>query len=538
MPNKQDIFDDIEQYQASELIQFIKDGLFTFDELVAETVGLLPANVRKEIQRSLSSSEDDDWQNALTQNTEEAYMQFLRSHPDSQYRDEARNHIAKLAELASKAEQISAWDNIDKSSISDLKRFIEKYPDDEHVKEAKKLINQLEREEFLGFDSEAIIDSINNIKTNKLILDPDSKILETITGYINQKKISVKELLNIIAADHNLLSSSIIKRLIDDGCITYKDLEAIGINRKFIQAMANGEKPQPLQGYKAPLEKINKVCTEVYFWGIPSSGKSCALGAILSVANNGNVALSMKKNNKCQGYNYMIRLAHLFQANGKVGTMPESTAISSTYEMGFDLEDQKHKVHPITCIDLAGELLRSMYKSDANLSMTGQEIEALDTLTSILIDNRTKNRKMHFFVIEYGGEQREYEGLDQTEYLDAAVRYIEHTGIFKKDTDAIYILYTKVDKAGVKGQELIDVLTQYTDKYYKGFFNGLKKIARDCEINGGEVLRIPFTLGEVCFQNYCLFNSKSAENIVKILLTRTKGENTGWLSKITNGLSR
>ena len=34
----------------------------------------------------------------------------------------------------------------------------------------------------------------------------------------------------------------------------------------------------------------------------------------------------------------------------------------------------------------------------------------LDTLTKVLIDNRSTSRKMHIFVIEYGAEDRLYEG--------------------------------------------------------------------------------------------------------------------------------
>ena len=264
--------------------------------------------------------------------------------------------------------------------------------------------------------------------------------------------------------------------------------------------------------------------TEVYFWGIPSSGKSCALGAILSVAGNGRVAKSMSQDNDCQGYGYMTRLASLFQSNGQVGTLPESTSIYSTYEMGFDLEDENNAIHHLTCIDLAGELVRCMYKSDANEEMSNDETDALDTLTRILIDNRTKNRKIHFFVLEYGAEDRKYEGLNQNVYLNGALRYIERTGIFKEDTDAIYLMITKVDKAKALKGQLADILREYISETYCGFYNGLVKICKDFEINNGKVEIVPFSLGQVCFQDYCLFDEKPASNVVRKLLDRSKGD--------------
>ena len=102
-----------------------------------------------------------------------------------------------------------------------------------------------------------------------------------------------------------------------------------------------------------------------------------------------------------------------------------------------------------------------------------------------MIDNRTQNRKLHFFVIEYGAEDRQYEGLPQQDYLQAAVQYIQRTGIFKKDTDGLYLLISKVDKAKAHGKELSEKLKDYIHENYQGFYNGLKKICRDNEINGG-----------------------------------------------------
>jgi len=334
----------------------------------------------------------------------------------------------------------------------------------------------------------------------------------------------------MLKADHNILRASVVNMLLDNGYLDYDDFETIGINKSFIRHLVNGE---TTQGFAIPrkLDKINKLSTEIYFWGIPSSGKSCALGAILSVAGNGRVAKSMKKDNDCQGYDYMIRLAAMFMSNDEVGTLPEGNAIKSTYEMGFDLEDEDGAVHPLTCVDLAGELVRGMFKSDANEEMTDDELEALDTLTRVLIDNRTKNRKIHFFVLEYGGDDRMYEGLSQNVYLDAALRYIERTGIFKDDTDAIYLIITKVDKAKAGKGQLSTLLREYILEHYGGFYNGLVKICRDYDINSGNVEIIPFSLGQVCFQDYCLFDEKPAGNVVRKLLERSKGFKNGKLQK-------
>ncbi len=530
MPSKIAILENVEMYTADELIEYIKSGIVTFDELCDKTEGCFSASVRKVVEQKLAGSEDDDWHTAKDSRNIEALERYLSSYPDGLHRDEARSLIRKVQEANNHAESLNTWYSVDKNSISSLRKYCDDYPDDTHVTEAKKLINKLRKEEFIGFDIEALVKRIKNIQADKAVINPHDEIYKTIVGYLDRNKIKHSDLLEMIKTDPNILKSNVIDMLLDNGYLDYDDFDRLGIDNAFIRHLVSGES---LQGFAIPkkLDKINKLSTEVYFWGIPSSGKSCALGAVLSVAGNGRVAKSMSQDNDCQGYGYMTRLAALFKSDNSVGTLPEGTSIYSTYEMGLDLEDENDAVHPLTCVDLAGELVRCMYKSDAGEDMSEDEMEALETLTRVLVDNRTKNRKIHFFVLEYGGEDRKYEGLTQNVYLGGALRYIERTGIFKDDTDAIYLMISKVDKASANNGQLAGILKEYITQIYGGFYNGLVKISKDCEINNGVVEIIPFSLGKVCFQDYCLFDERPAANVVRKLLDRTKGFKNGKIQR-------
>ena len=537
MIDKQAIFDNIEMYTAQELVQFIKDEVITFPELCKETEGYFPPKVRHEVEKLMAGSEDEDWENVKSSGSKERLINFIKRYPKSSHCDRARQLIDEILKQNQAEKMANAWSEVDKNDIDALRKFVNDNPSDPHCTEARKRINEIMRDDFIGFDVNALISRISKIQTDKSVTDKDAEIFKTIKNQLDSKKIKLSDVLAAIRNDKNLLKSTVLDKLITNGYLEYQDLAEIGIDKRFIRQLANNERSQSFATPKK-IEKINKQSTEVYFWGIPSSGKSCALGAILSVASNGRVALSMKKDNDCQGYGYMTRLSQLFSTEG-VGTLPAGTSIYSTYEMGFDLEDKNHSVHPITCVDLAGELVRCMYKSDAGEELSIQEVEALDTVTKILIDNRTKNRKIHFFVVEYGGEKRKYEGLSQKDYLDAALRYIERTHIFENETDAIFLMISKVDKAGVHGSDLQRELKDYISTgQYKGFYHGLEKICRDCEINGGIVDIIPFSLGEVCFQDYCLFKEKPAENVVNKLLIRTKGFKSDKFNKSLNYLKK
>lgn len=524
MPNKQAILENVDMYSADELVKFIKGDIVTFEELCDETDGYFSASVRKEVEKKLAGSEEDDWQIAKSSNSKEVLGQFLSAYANSVHKAEALKMVNELENNQTKVQAETGWESVDKNNIDSLRTFCKDYPDDIHCKEAKQRINQLVRDEFIVYDIDSLKERIKTIETSKKETNKYQRIYEIVVDYLNRNKISHADFLNLIDSDHNILGSETLDMFIDNGLLTFDELSELGIDACFIRSLARKKRPQDFDLPNGKLEKINKLSTEVYFWGIPSSGKSCALGAILSVANNGHVAKTMMKDNDCLGYGYMNRLSSLF-AVGDVSVLPGKTPTTATYEMGFDLEDQEGKSHPLTCMDLAGELMRCMYRFDAGEHLEDYELETLDILTNALIDpkTRTQNKKIHFFVMEYGAEDREYDGLKQDVYLNGALQYIKRTGIFKEDTIAIYIIITKVDKAHAHQGQLGLILKDYVSENYGGFYNGLVKICKDYEINNGVVEIIPFSLGQVCFQDYCLFDERPAANIVNKLLERTKG---------------
>lgn len=528
MKNIEEIFDNVNSYE-NNIGQLIADlraaGINTYDDFLVEAqmAGIpIKKSLRDAVKSRIESPEEDRddemWQRTQYLDTKEAYMEYLDSCLDGKYRDQARNRIEELDTVALNGADAIAWEQVNKYDMSSLRTFVESHPDSKFAEDARKLINELTIADIIGMDINTLVQKIKEIKTDNFIIDKAEATYSTIADYLSRRKITTHDFLGALRDDNNLISSAVAKKLFDAGYLSHTDFLAAGIDMEFIKNMIVQTTLAPFP----PSEKLEKItkspCTEVYFWGIPSSGKSCALGAILSVANNGKVAKSMFRDPDCQGYGYMTRLANLFRTPNAIGLLPEGTPITSTYEMGMVLEDQKGKEHHLTCVDLAGELIECMYRHDAGEPLTDQQAEVLQTMTNILIDNRTENRKIHFFVIEYGAEDRLYKGLPQRDYLDAAVAYINRTGIFKKDTDALYILISKIDKANVGPDELNKYMSDYLSANYESFINGLKNICKKNEICGGIVTALPFTLGSVCFQNYCKFNPEAASSLVEKLL--------------------
>lgn len=542
MSNLENIFDNIDQYAQNidDLVAALKQaGVSNFDEFksAAREIGVpVKKSIQDQVAAKFANSDADAWEEAKRIDTEDAYWKYLDSNPEGEYREEARTRIEELEQNTKVTASDDLWESINKGDVNEVQNFVNNYPNSTHHADALKILLELRRNQYLGVDIKALEKQIKAIRTDAQINNPEKAIYDRIVSFINTGKITVDDLLEAIAKDNNFISGHVAYLLWQNGVIT--DFSKTGIDSDFIAHMMENIPPQKFMAPEPMTHVSMNPCTEIYFWGIPSSGKSCALGAILRAANSGKIARSMQRNPNCQGYGYMNRLANLFEPNGSVGILPEGTAISSTYEMGFILEDEDGKEHPITCIDLAGELVRCMYKKDAGEPLTDEQVAVLQTLTDVLIDKRTDNRKMHFFVIEYGAEDRLYEGLRQSVYLEAAVAYIQRTGIFKKDTDGLYLLISKVDKAHVEGNELREKLREYISKYYQGFYNGLTKICKDNEINGGKVEIQPFTLGSVCFQNYCKFQDDTAATVVRTIIKRSYGYKPGKMNKLLDKFSK
>lgn len=593
--DKQNIFDNIEQYSPEDIVRLIKQGVVTQEELKNpdNTGGYYSAEVRNKVDVLLRSAEPNDWAAAqqagtveayqryleaypagahrkeaeeailrcrqdnedqvwkkiVATNTIEAYQRYLDDYPDGEHRDEARDKKEKLREAASSAEDKRVWDAVDKDDIDAVRKFMKNNPQNIYCKEAQELINDSINSSYFDYTVEELLHDIDQVVTDKTISDPQLRMYELIKKALDDKKgkIEVDDILDIIELDNNRLPSLVISRLIQDSYFSYEDLEDLGISREFVRQLAKNTQGAKFEASDSPLN-IDRVSTELYFWGIPSSGKTCALGAILRVAGSGTVARTMMMDPNCQGYDYMNRLPQCFDSFNGVAILPGGTPVASSYEMGFDLIDDKHKRHPITCIDFAGELIRCMYKKISGKPLTIQEQKALQDLTDVLggkdengntMGNRTKNRKIHFFVVEYGAENRMYEGLPQRNYLDATLQYIDQMGIFKTNTDAIFLIVTKVDKIKARNDEERNrLLLQYIKEKYAAFYGGLEQICITNRINGGIVRVLPFSVGTVCFQDLCKFDARYAESIVDIILKRSHGEATGKigiLSRIFKG---
>ena len=515
------ILDNLDKYTAEQLATYIRQGVVTLEELKQEG---LAVNVRHEIEELLENDpEEDDWQHTCELNTVEAYQAYLDNYPDGSHRSEARRNKQSLQEKETVQKQNDSdeflYSQVDKNSIPALEEFIRNNPSSRFKIEARRRKNELVRKNRLSG-----IERVQRVILQSDPYDIPKKIEELI---INQEA-SEDDIIEIFRKDHNVLPADIVKML--DGVIDFRALTEAGIDEAFIDQLEDMDTMQQseLDTDVVPLERIPDGFTEIYFWGVPASGKTCAVGSIMSTMTSGQGVKSVMPFTESQGSKYMMPLASSFRED-KVCILPPRTRVEETFEMRYQITDDENKEHGLAFIDLSCELFECMYLSRANGNLSPKQRGALNVLENILVNNRSKNPKIHFFVIEYGSENNRYKGLSQNELLLSCLNYLDDKSILKDNTIGSYIIITKADKAGDNS------IKDYIDEHYNGFFNGLTQRMTKWGINTrkgkSQVKRFPFSIGDVCFQKWCIYDSEWTQWIIEEIKNRSYGIETSLIGK-------
>lgn len=466
--DKNEIFNNVDNFSAEQLSDFIDKGIITLDEL--RDTGELEASKRRAIlslQKNREQEEDNAWRDALTNNTILIFFEYIDKYPNGKYVLDAKNNIYLI-------EDENAWNiAVNINDILSYSEYLDRYPNGKYTLEAKRRIADL-----------------------------------------NKYKEELEELLE----NPSIFPADTIRQYLLDGTITRSQLINKGISENIIDKLTKNESAPDFELGETP-NSIPDGFTEVYFWGISGSGKTTALSAVLSTADkNGLLEIT-----DGPGYNYMLQLQNLFSDD--ISILPTGTPIKTQY-LPFTLKgDNEKNSRSVSLIELSGEIFQCFLLKNARQKLTTQKEETFNTLINYLNGN---NRKLHFFFVDYNkGNYKDQDGYTQSQYLNGAATFFNNPdyNIFGKTTDAIYVVLTKSDlmpdENKSKKEQVKDYLNDKNNKYVS-FIKSLRNKCVQHSINGERIIGIPFSLGSVYFEQICEFNPETAENIIDVLMRRIK----------------
>lgn len=396
--------------------------------------------------------------------------------------------ISRLLKASEQADD-AAWEAVRYRNEITLIDWINNNPKNMHIQEAKKQVNFLHEErEKLKSQKQGILDNIRR----------------------NPNKFTPKEILD----------------LLNNCTISEHELrEYCNVPQSAINNLGNIKAPTLSLG--ATPDSIPEGYTEVYFWGYKGSGKTCALGAILHIAEKkGYLNIAAGPGNR-----YATQLKNIFTDDGFANDfLPAPTPLETTQYLPFTLKKpDESKSRSVSLIELSGEVFLCFANKMSDEPFPTQSHE--NTFKSLNRFLKSNNRKVHFFFIDYDRENKpDDNGMKQSDYLAAASSYFKNNAVFGKTTDAIYVVLTKGDLIRDDSGNPIPVekRIEYAKNHLSGhnylaFINTLKDNCKKYSINGGKLTVEPFSLGKVYFRDICDFEGTAAGKIVEILMERIAG---------------
>jgi len=399
-------------------------------------------------------------------------------------------------------EELKSTDNLDitkRKKIEDLQKQAD--------------LKEKEAWERARYGNEMILsDYISNFPTGKHVQEAKDKI-----QYLEQERrrtqAAKQEILDNLKRNSNSLTPYQINNHLNNNTISEADLIECGFPKYIIEVIKGNINPPYLELGVTP-NSIPEGYTEVYFWGIPGSGKTCALAAILSTAEKmGYLEIAIGP-----GFDYMTRLKNIFVDDNAI--LPPPTNVEETQYLPFTLKKTNEKfARSVSLVELSGEIFQCFLKKNANKQLFDQHERTFNTLMNFL---KGKNRKIHFFFIDFDKENRkDDDGYIQSDYLNSAATFFKNHDIFSKTTDAIYLVLTKSDLMPCKKEERTAFAKEHLQKHnFTAFINALKARCKQHSINAGKLTVEPFSLGRVYAKQICNFDNSAAIKFIDILIDR------------------
>lgn len=530
---------------VKSLVNYINNGDVTLPELIAAGLDKDPEK-EKDIRAAMAADEAQAWDDAARRNTKEAYSEYLAKFADGKHAQEAKKAKQGLDD--------KMWEELQKNlTEAGLKEYKTLFPNGNHVAECDALLEDMPwletkrrntiaayeeyQRQHPGKHEAEIRAAINALSDdndwhNACVINDSHAYKQYLTQHPNGKHAQEArnrmqayagrdQFIDDLRRDRNAYYVKDIQDKVENGVATWDDVERI-IGRDETWAIQAFEKMPDLP-ISIPPEALQGDSTEVYFWGTPSSGKTCALGAIISSAKSKGILESLQ----CSGLHYMTRLSNIFNNRG-ICTFPPSSPTESIQEMVMKLRDSQRRPHKLTLIDLAGELFRSVYFKLNNLFLENEKEQTLATAMNYLRD--TRNNKIHFFVVEYGAQDKYWDGLRMVDYLDSMSVYLKANGVFKKSTVGVYVLVTKCDIIDCAPEDRPERAAQYVKEELPSFWNTLQETCAEAGV--GDLRILSFSVGDVFAQKLCKFDGTDTDKVINKLLTKTRAEGgglIGWL---------
>lgn len=354
--------------------------------------------------------------------------------------------------------------------------FIKKFIEDGNI--------NLENLEDLGVD-EQILQSLNPNFTSTIIesepeINPNSWFNQTFSPVMDAPQnqgypdMPTKDaILEEVRTNKALIAD--IQEALNRKVIDSNDLAYLGFSYEFIDRLQQYEPQSAIYPKFSDLPPLREDASDIYFLGMPGSGKSTMLAALFSYCNEVGVMGNIVDNQFGNKYRNQLVLGMA------QGFLPNSTPSEFINFIPVDMKYHgQTNSQQLNFIDMAGEKFRSV---------ANEGIQEFAAYKNYLNNN---NPKCLIFVMDFF-ENNKVEALKQDQNLQQVLALLEKFGILKK-AEAVYLVVTKADLFPSPNKQ--EYAEQYISNKYRNFLNACLHAKKSYNF---ELKSFPYSIGPAKF---------------------------------------
>lgn len=473
------------------------------------------SRVESALVQEQTQKEEADW-NQVDTLSQTSLISYLKKYPKTVHKNEIDD---------------SVWGLVDKENIPDIQNYLTIFPSGLHAREGKEILN-------------AIVEW-NNVKdTNDIFVINNYFRANPSSPFKQQMSILIAGLKQgEIAAMHNNPNNyevSRLMKLLNDGIATERELiKANVITDNILKILRNPNINIDLPDIEKAIENSRAECsegyTDVYFFGVPSTGKTCVLMGLSR-------AESLTIDTATGGGEYASALQEYTDAGVTVKRTPGTFV--TTLDATICSPTNSNLSHKVNLVEMSGEEFAFQIAKNEDGVFS---FEDMGTGATRLLMNG--NKKVFFLIIDPtvdvihiereivdGYDEETGKPIKRIEYAAANQRTIiqKMVDLFGKDenrdimknVDSIHIILTKADTLGNiieredKAYNLFKV--KYSHDILKPKFLDLCK---ECNINSNTEFfpkLYTFSLGDFYVGGFYEYHPSDSNKLVTAIMNGTR----------------
>lgn len=259
--------------------------------------------------------------------------------------------------------------------------------------------------------------------------------------------------------------------------------------------------------------------TDIFFFGVSGSGKTCVLAGLLSLA--GQLGFSFDPKGPGGGGNYAMDLSNYARRS----MLPPATDQGMVQVIDAEIDDEAGNNHKLAFIEMSGEKTARFASMDHSDSLDDLGPGAAGLLTN-------GNPKVIFFVIDpindkdinLGQNATSAISVKQSNVLDCVSSLLDKNPDLMSDVVAMHIILTKSDTLGDFINKDV-VMDRLQSDGYAPVLQRMKNICQKYDINkatGFEVGLFPFCVGRFMPGDVYTFDGTDSLKILRVVQANTQ----------------